>query len=119
MLATFTSMIVRRNPDNDAPKLRAKPSCRFSSARIWSLLTRSGRLKSYGRISTSASCDAVRCVEKNRPAGRAAVSPVEITAVHRRKQGVDFRLIEDFRHQGSALEIERLPAFIGRARCRA
>ena len=54
MLATFTSMIVRRNPERAAPKFRLNDSCSVSNARIWSLETRSGRLKSYSRISTSS-----------------------------------------------------------------
>ena len=46
MPATLTSMIVRRKPESRAPNDRLKDSCRVSSARIWSLETRSGRLKS-------------------------------------------------------------------------
>ena len=42
----LTSTMVRRNPERAAPKLRANPSWRVWRARIWSLETRSGRLKS-------------------------------------------------------------------------
>ena len=34
-------------PEIDAPKFLARASCRLCSDRIWSLPTRSGRLKSY------------------------------------------------------------------------
>src|SRR5262245_20938948 len=45
-------MMVRRKPERPAPKFRPKPSWRVWRERIWSLLTRSGRLKSYLRTST-------------------------------------------------------------------
>ena len=83
------------------------PRASFAAARICSLPTRSGRLKSYGVIFSRAwrGGAAARC-ERRR----------SLAAVHRAEQAFDFRLAENVAHRrtplrGDRRELERIRSF--------